>query len=135
MHESPHPHLNPPPSRGRRRSSCLQIVTRLPMLREVESRHLVLVRDAKAHDRIDDLEDHERGHDRQGPSGADRDDLVRHLAEAAAEEEAVRPRVVDRFGGKEPGRDGAPGPADAVDSEDVERVVVPNAALIFVTPM
>src|SRR3989442_1502470 len=61
-------------------------------------------------------------------AGEHGDDLRPQLA-GIAEEEAVGAVGVHRFRRPQPGRDGAPGPADTVHADHVERVVVAELRL------
>ena len=70
---------------------------------------------------VDDLDDDERGDDRVDDRGPDRDQLGHDLAGVAVDQ--ARVGLLDRGGGEDAGGDGAEHPADAVDREDVERVV------------
>ena len=70
---------------------------------------------------VDDLDDHERRDDGVDDRGADGDELVDELLGVALEQ--ARVRLLDGGRGEDAGRDRTEHPADAVDGEDVERVV------------
>src|SRR6266567_9170138 len=57
----------------------------LGMLRKIEPRHLVVLRDAQAHDRVEHLEDHERHHETQAEGCRDGHDLFPELPGLAVE--------------------------------------------------
>src|SRR5438093_13634960 len=98
-------------------------VRRLGVLGEIEAGHLVLLGDPKPHDGVKNLQDADRPHTGQHPGCDDGDDLGLHLPGVAVEE-SVSAVGIDRLGGKEPGCDGPPGAANAVDPYHIQRVVV-----------
>ncbi len=88
---------------------------------EVEAELLVPGRDPEAEDDVDELDDDERGDDRVGDRRADGEQLGHDLAGVAVDQAAAE--AVDRGRGEDAGGDRPERPADAVDGEDVERVV------------
>ena len=78
-------------------------------------------RDPDPEDEVDDLDDHERGDDGVGDRRPDRDELGDELLAIALDQ--ARVGGLDGGGGEDAGGDGAEHAADAVDGEDVERVV------------
>src|SRR5436190_23396251 len=103
-------------------TASLNLVRGFAVLRRVETEDLLALRHAKPDEDIDELQDHERHDRRVEDRGADGDRLDAELSRVAGEEAILR-SAVDRDGREDPGRDRAPRAADAVDSEDVERVV------------
>src|SRR5256885_14555311 len=91
----------------------IELVRDLAVLRAVEPKSLLGLLDPHSDGQIDDLDDHEGGDRGVDPGRADRDDLLQELLGIAVEE-PVGARAVDRDGGEDPGRERAPGPADAV---------------------
>ena len=92
------------------------------MLRWIESEHLIGLGNPQSDDQVDDLEQHKRAHSGERQGCRDRHDLLAELGGVAVEQ-AVRAGAVDRELGEQAGRQRAPDAADAVDGEDVERVV------------
>ena len=92
------------------------------MLRWIETEHLIGLRNPQSDDQIDDLEQHEGADPGERQGRRDRHDLLAELA-GFAEDQPVRAGAVDRELGEEAGRQSAPDAADAVDREDVERVI------------
>src|SRR3989454_9730548 len=103
-------------------------VRRLGVLREVEASHLGFLADPEPHEGVKNLQDDERPHEGQHPGRDDGDDLGLHLPRVAVEE-AVCSVGIDRLGGKEPGGEGPPSAANAVDPYHVQRVVVTELRL------
>jgi hypothetical protein len=64
----------------------------------------------------------------RGPGGHDGDELDPELS-GIAEEQAVVAELVDRLGGEQPGGQGPPGAAQAVDADHVQGVVVAEKVL------
>ena len=91
------------------------------MGREVDAELLVPGRDPDAEDRVDELDDHERRDDGVGDRRADGDELGDDLAGVAVDQAGVR--RLDRARREDARRDRPEDAADAVDGEDVERVV------------
>ena len=88
---------------------------------QVEAHLLDFGLDPDAEQEIDDLDDDERADDRVADRRGDRDPLRDDLLRVAVEQPGVG--GLDRGRGEDAGRDGPEHPADAVDREDVERVV------------
>ena len=93
------------------------------MLRVVEANRLVLLLDAQPHGQVEHLGDDEsdhRGVDEHGPRGNGVDDeLV-----GVSEEEPVRSALVEDLLRKQPRGQRAHGPADAVDAECVQGIII-----------
>src|SRR6478752_4776614 len=87
----------------------------------IEAHRLDIRLDPDPKEDIDDLDDHERAHDGVPDGRADGDELDADLCRVAVEEAGIG--GLDRRRGEDPGRDGAEHAADAVDREDVERVI------------
>ena len=101
----------------------LGLVGDLAVDREVEPDLFLVRRHAQAEDELDDLDDHERRDRRVGDRRADGDELGDQLAGVAVDQAR---EGVDRGRREDAGRDRAERAADAVDGEDVERVVDPK---------
>src|SRR3989304_1310233 len=107
---------------------ALQRIGVLRVLGEIEPRDLVLVGDAKAHGRVEDLQNDHGPEERQHPRSQDGDDLSSHFAGLAGEE-SVFAVGVDRRGREEAGGQRPPGPPHAVNADHVQRVVVAHLRL------
>ena len=97
------------------------LVGGLAVGREVDTDLLVPGGDPDPEDAVDDLDDDEGGDDGVGDRGPDRDQLGADLAGVAVDQ-----ALVGRLDGarrEDAGRDGSEHAADAVDGEDVQRVV------------
>src|SRR5436190_14670919 len=103
-------------------TASLNLVRGFAVLRRVETEDFLALGHAKPDEDIDELQDHERHDRRVEDRGADGDRLDAELSRVAGEEAVLRGAVHgDR---REDARgDRAPRAADAVHSEDIERVV------------
>ena len=104
------------------------------MLRDVEAERFLLWRNAQTDDRVDDLQDDERGDDAEDPSDRNGHDLAVDHAAAfdQAELRAGAPFSADvpaRARGEDAGQNRTERSADAVDAERVERIVVAELRL------
>src|SRR5438552_6778358 len=103
-------------------SASLDLVRGFAVLRRVETEDFLALGDAQSDEDVDELQDHERHHGRVDDRRGHRDRLDAELSWVAVRE-PVLSAAVDRYGREDAGRERAPGAADAVDAEDVERIV------------
>src|SRR5207237_8581830 len=103
-------------------SASLGLVRGFAVLRRVETEDFLALGDAQSDEDVDELQDHERHHGRVDDRRGHRDRLDAELSWVAVRE-PVLSAAVDRYGREDAGRERAPGAANAVDAEDVERIV------------
>src|SRR5436190_8154731 len=103
-------------------TASLNLVRGFAVLRRVETEDFLALGHAKPDEDIDELQDHERHDRRVEDRSADGDRLDAELSRVAGEEAILR-SAVDRDGREDAGRDRAPRTANAVDPEDIERVI------------
>src|SRR5579863_64198 len=112
----------------------LERVAFFAVLAEIEALLLGIVVHAHANQDVANLEDNECAHacESEGDQNADR--LVQNLSRIAVDQTqrnylTVNRRIVYKVGGEYSGQQGACGPADTVDTEGVERIVVTEHVL------
>src|SRR5205807_1953968 len=110
-----------------RRVILLQLTLRVGpffVLAQIQPELFVFVGDSQPHRPVHDLEDHECPNEGQRPSGQHGDELEPELA-GIPEEEPIGAAGIDRFRSEQTSRQCPPRPADPMNTESVQRVIVP----------
>src|SRR5215208_6976465 len=109
--------------------SCrLQLVCHLAVSRRVQTEDFLLLRHAQANGDVDNLEDDPSNGGRERSDGHHGNGLLKQLPRVAVEKTIGAGRV-DRGRCEEAGRQRTPDAANAVDGEDIERVIDPDVSL------
>src|SRR2546423_14530462 len=103
-------------------SASLNLVRGFAVLRRVEAEDFLALWHAQSDEDIDELQDHER-HDRRVHDRCTHGDRLDAELSRVPIRETVLRAAIDGDGREDAGRERAPRTADAVDTEDVERVV------------
>src|SRR5690348_2487008 len=93
------------------------------MLAEIKPGHLFFFRDPEPNDRVNRLEKNVCSYKREDPYPYHCDRLDAELR-GISEEQAVRPRWIDGFGGEQSSGDGSPRAPHAMNAECIKRVVI-----------
>ena len=105
-----------------------KIVSGFAMLAKVQATFFFFIAHPQAHGPVQNFQQHKSHPKSVNPGGHNRQGLYSEES-GVSEEKTIIPGIVDHFGSEEPGGQGPPGPANAVDPDHIEAVVVTEAIL------